>query len=209
MAPLLIGLYARVSTDEQDLTAQREALRRPRRDCRTDLRRPGSYGHQPRPSRAARGTCRVPGRRHAGRDQARPARALAARRPRHRRRAPPPPCQAERRRLVARPQRSRRAAPVQRGGHGRRIRGRLIRMRTRERMRVAKATGRLRGKQPKLNPRQDAHLVALHRAGEHSTAELGDLFGVARSTVHRAIQRDQRRRQTVSAKHWERPATLR
>jgi|1185.fasta_scaffold438427_2 DNA invertase Pin-like site-specific DNA recombinase len=33
----------------------------------------------------------------------------------------------------------------------------LIRLRTRERMRVAKAKGRLRGKQPKLNPRQEAH----------------------------------------------------
>ncbi len=66
----------------------------------------------------------------------------------------------------------------------------LIRLRTREGMKVAKAKGRLRGKQPKLNSRQEAHLVALHRAGEHSTAELGDLFGVARSTVYRAIQRD-------------------
>ena len=69
----------------------------------------------------------------------------------------------------------------------------LIRLRTREGMRVAKAKGRLRGEQAKLNARQEAHLVALHRAGEHSTAELGDLFGVARSTVYRAIQRDQRR----------------
>ncbi len=66
----------------------------------------------------------------------------------------------------------------------------LIRLRTREGMKVAKAKGRLRGKRPKLNPRQEAHLVALHRAGEHSTAELGDLFGVARSTVYRAIQRE-------------------
>jgi DNA invertase Pin-like site-specific DNA recombinase len=69
----------------------------------------------------------------------------------------------------------------------------LIRLRTREGMKVAKAKGRLRGKQPKLNPRQEAHLVALHRAGEHSTAELGDLFDVARSTVYRAIERDHRR----------------
>ncbi len=68
----------------------------------------------------------------------------------------------------------------------------LIRLRTREGMKVAKAKGRLRGKQPKLNPRQEAHLVALHRAGEHSTAELGDLVGVARSTVYRAIERDTR-----------------
>jgi DNA invertase Pin-like site-specific DNA recombinase len=60
-------------------------------------------------------------------------------------------------------------------------------------MKVAKAKGRLRGKQPKLNPRQEAHLVALHNAGEHGTTELGDLFGVARSTVYRAIQRDEAR----------------
>ena len=67
----------------------------------------------------------------------------------------------------------------------------LVRLRTREGMKVAKAKGRLRGKQPKLNPRQEAHLVGLLRAGEHSTAELADLFGVARSTVYRAQQRHQ------------------
>ena len=62
-------------------------------------------------------------------------------------------------------------------------------------MKAAKAKGRLRGKQPKLNVRQEAHLVGLHRAGEHSVAELGDLFGVTRSTVYRAIQRDAARQQ--------------
>ena len=46
-------------------------------------------------------------------------------------------------------------------------------IRTREGMKVAKAKGRLRGKQPKLNPRQEAQLVGLLQAGEHSTAELG------------------------------------
>ncbi|GAA2709168.1 helix-turn-helix domain-containing protein [Micromonospora olivasterospora] len=56
-------------------------------------------------------------------------------------------------------------------------------------MKVAKAKGRLRGKQPKLNPRQEAHLVALHAAGEHTSAELAELFGVARSTVYRAVGR--------------------
>ena len=66
----------------------------------------------------------------------------------------------------------------------------LIRLRTREGMKVAKAKGRLRGKQPKLSARQEAHLVSLYRAGEHSTAELSELFGVARSTVYRAIERD-------------------
>ncbi len=65
----------------------------------------------------------------------------------------------------------------------------LIRLRTREGMKVAKAKGRLRGKQPKLKPRQEAHLVELYQAGDHSTAELAELFGVGRSTVYRAIER--------------------
>jgi DNA invertase Pin-like site-specific DNA recombinase len=65
----------------------------------------------------------------------------------------------------------------------------LIRLRTREGMKVAKAKGHLRGKQPKLNRRQEAHLVALLQSGEYSTAEVADLFSVARSTVYRAIER--------------------
>jgi DNA invertase Pin-like site-specific DNA recombinase len=65
----------------------------------------------------------------------------------------------------------------------------LARTRTREGMAVAKAKGRLRGKQPKLSPRQEAHLAALWRAGGHTTLELAELFTVARSTVYRAVQR--------------------
>lgn len=72
----------------------------------------------------------------------------------------------------------------------------LIRLRTTEGMKIAKAKGRLRGKQPKLNPRQEAHLVALAAAGEHSTSEFADLFSVGRSTVYRALQR---RRKTILA----------
>jgi DNA invertase Pin-like site-specific DNA recombinase len=65
----------------------------------------------------------------------------------------------------------------------------LIRMRTREGMKVARAKGRLRGKQPKLKPAQEAHLVELWRAGQHTSAELAELFSVARSTVYRAVSR--------------------
>ncbi len=68
----------------------------------------------------------------------------------------------------------------------------LIRLRTREGMRVATAKGHLRGKQPKLNRRQEAHLVSLVHGGEYSTAEVAELFGVARSTVYRAIERQRR-----------------
>ena len=74
----------------------------------------------------------------------------------------------------------------------------LIRLRTREGMRVAQAKGRLRGRQPKLHARQEAHLLALHHAGEHSAAELAELFGVGRSTVYRAIRRETQRRQQPS-----------
>ena len=56
-------------------------------------------------------------------------------------------------------------------------------------MKVAKARGRLRGIQPKLNPRQEAHPVSLGHSGEHSTLEVAELFGVGRSTVYRAIER--------------------
>lgn len=65
----------------------------------------------------------------------------------------------------------------------------LIRLRTKEGMRVAKAKGHLRGKQPKLNRRQEAHLVSLVHSGEYSTGDVAHLFGVGRSTVYRAIER--------------------
>jgi DNA invertase Pin-like site-specific DNA recombinase len=65
----------------------------------------------------------------------------------------------------------------------------LIKLQAREGMKVAKAKGRLRGKQPKLSPRQEAHLVELQAAGGHTSAELPELFGVARSTVYRALER--------------------
>ena len=74
--------------------------------------------------------------------------------------------------------------------------GDLIRMRTREGMKVAKAKGRLRGKKPKLSPKQEAHLVQLHGAGDHTMNELAELFSVGRSTVYRAIERSQRSTRT-------------
>lgn len=74
----------------------------------------------------------------------------------------------------------------------------LIRMRTREGMAAAKAKGRLRGKQPKLKPRQEAPVAELYRAGGHTTAELAELFGVARSTIteHRSATLPQSRRRS-------------
>ena len=66
------------------------------------------------------------------------------------------------------------------------------------------AVGRLQGKQPKPNRCQEAHLVSLVHSGEYSTAEVAELFGVGRSTVYRAIQR-----QRLAAKAGLAEATLR
>lgn len=65
----------------------------------------------------------------------------------------------------------------------------LARARTCEGMTLEKAKGRLRGKQPKLKPTREAQRVALWRAGRHTTLELAEMFGVARSAVYRAIKR--------------------
>ena len=65
----------------------------------------------------------------------------------------------------------------------------LIRLRTREGMKIAKAKGRLRGRQPKLKPNQARHLLELHDSGNYTQAELAELFGVGRSTLNRTIER--------------------
>lgn len=56
-------------------------------------------------------------------------------------------------------------------------------------MAIAKANGRLRGKQPKLTQRQQAPLVDLNDTGEHTIAELAELFSVSRATVYRTLHR--------------------
>jgi len=92
----------------------------------------------------------------------------------------------------------------------------LIRMRTREGMKIAKAKGHLRGKQPKLKPRQEAHLVALFGGGEYTTGDLAEFFGVGRSTVYRALTRSRGRARDADADAhgralfgWHRPLNCR
>lgn len=68
--------------------------------------------------------------------------------------------------------------------------GDLISQRTIEGMAVAKARGRLKGKQPKLTPRQDAAMLRLYDSDEQpSVAELGEMFGVSRTSAYRALDR--------------------
>jgi len=72
----------------------------------------------------------------------------------------------------------------------------LLSLRTREGMLVAKGKGRLKGKPPKLSTSQQAHLIKLLEAGEHTIPELAELFSVSRATVYRVIQRAERVRLT-------------
>lgn len=67
----------------------------------------------------------------------------------------------------------------------------LIRSRTRAGMQIAKAKGHLRGKPPKLSTPQQRHLMEVHYAGMHTTAEIAELFNVARSTVYRTVKRQE------------------
>jgi DNA invertase Pin-like site-specific DNA recombinase len=66
----------------------------------------------------------------------------------------------------------------------------LIRMRTREGMAMARAKGKLRGKQPKLTDKQQRELVRMHSTGDYSISDLAELFSVSRATVYRTLQRN-------------------
>ena len=65
----------------------------------------------------------------------------------------------------------------------------LIRMRTREGMAIARARGKLRGKQPKLSDRQQRELCRMHATGEYSISDLAELFSASRPTVYRTLNR--------------------
>lgn len=67
----------------------------------------------------------------------------------------------------------------------------LLRMRTREGMAVARAKGKLRGKQPKLSARQQRELARMVGTGEFTVADLAEVFTVSRATVYRTLQRNQ------------------
>src|SRR3954453_24224625 len=85
----------------------------------------------------------------------------------------------------------------------------LIRLRTKEGMRVAKAKGKLRGKQPKLNPCQEAHLVDLYRRGEHSTPSWPTCSASPDPPVYRALQRDHARGRTNGHRAAEKGVNIR
>ena len=65
----------------------------------------------------------------------------------------------------------------------------LIRMRTREGMAIARAKGKLRGKQPKLSEKQQKELCRMHATGDYSIGDLAEVFAVSRPTVYRTLYR--------------------
>ena len=72
------------------------------------------------------------------------------------------------------------------------VEGDLIRLRTREGMAIARAKGKLRGKQPKLSEKQQKELCRMRETGQYSISDLADLFAVSRPTVYRTLSRGQK-----------------
>ena len=68
----------------------------------------------------------------------------------------------------------------------------LIRLRTREGMAIARAKGKLRGKQPKLSDKQQKELKRMRDTGDYSISDLAELFSVSRPTVYRTLARQNR-----------------
>ena len=64
----------------------------------------------------------------------------------------------------------------------------LIRLRTREGMAIARARGRLRGKQPKLSDCQQKESPD-DDSGDYAISDLAELFSVSRPTVYRTLRR--------------------
>ena len=61
----------------------------------------------------------------------------------------------------------------------------LIRLRTKEGMAIARAKGKLRGKQPKLSEKQQKELARMHATGDYSISDLAEVFAVSRPTIYR------------------------
>ena len=63
----------------------------------------------------------------------------------------------------------------------------LLRMGTREGMAVARAKGRLKGRQPKLTTKQQAELRRMRGTGDYTITDLAELFNISRPTVYRTL----------------------
>jgi DNA invertase Pin-like site-specific DNA recombinase len=67
----------------------------------------------------------------------------------------------------------------------------LLRLRTQEGMAVARAKGRLKGRQPKLSGRQQKGLRRMYATGDYTITDLAELFKISRPTVYRTLARSE------------------
>ena len=56
-------------------------------------------------------------------------------------------------------------------------------------MKIARANGKLRGKQPKLSDKQQKELSRMNATGQYSISDLAELFSISRPTVCRTLLR--------------------
>ena len=64
----------------------------------------------------------------------------------------------------------------------------LIRERTQAGLQAARARGRLGGRRKRLNPRQRGHAVELYRARQHTVKEICGLMGISRATLYAYVE---------------------
>ncbi len=68
----------------------------------------------------------------------------------------------------------------------------IIRARTREGMAVAKAKGKLKGRQSSVSEAKRKHLIELLEGGNHTKVEIAEIVGLSRATLYREIDRYRR-----------------
>jgi predicted DNA-binding protein (UPF0251 family) len=56
-------------------------------------------------------------------------------------------------------------------------------------MAIARAKGKLRGKQPKISEKQQKELGLIHATDEYAISDCDGLFAVSRPTVYRTLER--------------------
>ena len=69
---------------------------------------------------------------------------------------------------------------------------------SRNRAAVARAKGRLRGKQPKLSAKQQTELRRMHTTGDYSIADLAELFNIVQAGSEKPLGRRQLSRQSTN-----------
>ena len=170
-------------TIRQDLDAQRQALLAlgvVEDRIYTGHGLTGTTRPRPGPRRRAR-------RRHAGRDETRPAGKVRPRCARHRRSASGTRHETGPRPGALRPGRSHGQAVLQYPRHLRRVRSRSHPHAHPREHGHRPRQGELRGKQPKLSDRQQRELCRMHATGEYSISDLAELCSVSRPTVYRTL----------------------